>query len=126
MTAAELLDEARRIAPRAHAPFSHIRVGAVVEGPDGALYRGVNVESVSYGLTLCAERAAVARAVAEGGQRIVRVAVARADGVPVVPCGACRQVLAEFGADLTVVHDGVGGPVERSLRELFPDPFALP
>jgi cytidine deaminase len=125
MTPAELLERARRVADRAYAPFSGIRVGAVAEDPDGGLHDGVNVESVSYGLTLCAERAAMARAVAEGHDRIVRIAVARADGVPIAPCGACRQVLSELGSDLLVVYEGPGGPVERPLHELLPDPFRL-
>jgi cytidine deaminase len=97
----------------------------VAEDAGGGLHEGVNVESASYGLTLCAERAAMARAVAEGAGRVVRVAVARADGVPIAPCGACRQVIAELGSDAIVVHEGAGGPVERPLHELLPDPFAL-
>jgi cytidine deaminase len=125
MTAAELLERARAVAGRAHAPYSGIRVGAVAEDAGGGLHEGVNVESASYGLTLCAERAAMARAVAEGAGRVVRVAVARADGVPIAPCGACRQVIAELGSDAIVVHEGAGGPVERPLHELLPDPFAL-
>jgi cytidine deaminase len=126
VTAGELLERARRVAGRAHAPFSGIRVGAVAEDRDGGLHEGVNVESASYGLTLCAERAALARAVAEGHDRVVRVAVARADGVPIVPCGACRQVLSELGDDAVVVHDGPAGPLERPLHELLPDPFRSP
>jgi len=125
MTAGELLERAARVAARAHAPFSGIRVGAVVEDRAGGLHEGVNVESASYGLSLCAERAALARAVAEGQDRVARIAVARADGVPIVPCGACRQLLSELGDDALVVYEGPDGPVERPMRELLPDPFLL-
>jgi cytidine deaminase len=126
LSAAELLERAREVAARAHAPYSAIRVGAVLEGAGGALHPGVNVESASYGLTLCAERAALARAVADGDPRPARLAVARADGEPIVPCGACRQVLLELAPDLVLVEPGPGGPRERPLRELLPEPFLLP
>ena len=125
MSAGELLAAAGRVAANAHAPHSGIRVGAVVECADGSTFPGVNVESASYGLTLCAERSALARAVTDGAERPVRVAVARADGVPILPCGACRQVLWEAGPGMIVVHAGPDGPRERPLRELLPDPFLL-
>jgi cytidine deaminase len=125
VSAGELLAWAREVAGRAHAPYSGIRVGAVAEGAGGGLFPGVNVESSSYGLTLCAERAAVARAVADGERAITRLAVARADGVPIVPCGACRQVIAEAGSNAVVIYEGGRGPVERHVRELLPDPFLI-
>jgi cytidine deaminase len=125
LSAAELLERAREAAGRAHAPHSGIRVGAVLEAADGALVHGVNVESASYGLTLCAERAALARAVADGAGPLARLAVARADGEPIVPCGACRQVLVELAPGLVLVQEGAGGPRERPLAELLPEPFLL-
>ena len=123
---AQLLARAREIAGRAHAPYSGIKVGAVAVGLTGSTYEGVTVESAASGMSLCAEWAAVARAIVDGDGPIVRIAVARHDGEPIAPCGGCRQVLAEAGADVVVVLQGPPGPVERQLRELLPDPFLLP
>jgi cytidine deaminase len=97
----------------------------VIEAGSGARHPGANVESASYGLSLCAERAALARAVADGEREFTRIAVARADGEPIAPCGACRQVLAEFGLDLAVVYLSPAGLVERRLGDLLPDAFLL-
>ena len=126
MTAAELYEAARAAAARAYAPYSGLCVGAAIEAAGGALHLGVNVESASYGLSICAERAALACAVTAGDARLVRVAVAREDGLPITPCGACRQSLAEFGRDLVVVERRDGQIVERRLDDLLPDAFALP
>lgn len=123
---AEALARAREVAGRAHAPYSGVRVGAVLTDAAGREHPGVNVESASYGLTQCAERAALARAVADGAGPLVWIAVARADGVPITPCGACRQVLSELGPDLVVLYLGADGPRERPLAELLPEPFGLP
>ena len=123
---AQLLARAREIAARAHAPYSGIRVGAVAVGLSGSTHEGVTVESAASGMSLCAERAAVARAIVDADGPIVRIAVARHDGEPIAPCGGCRQVLAETGADVVVVLQGPHGPVERQLRELLPDPFLPP
>lgn len=123
---AQLLARAREIAGRAHAPYSGIKVGAVAVGLSGSTHEGVTVESAAPGMSLCAERAAVARAIVDGDGPIVRIALARHDGEPIAPCGGCRQVLAEAGADVVVVLQGPHGPVERQLRELLPDPFLLP
>jgi cytidine deaminase len=100
-------------------------VGAVIEDPDGARHPGANVEFASYGLALCAERAALARAVFAGGRTFARIAVARADGEPIAPCGACRQALADFGLDLAVVYLAPEGLVERRLADLLPAAFEL-
>jgi len=125
MSPADLLAAAGRVARNAHAPYSGIRVGAVLEYPDGRTFAGVNLESASYGLSICAERSALARAVTDGAEGPVRVAVARADGVPILPCGACRQLLSEAARSMVVVHAGPDGPRERPLGELLPDPFLL-
>ncbi|UCH78410.1 MAG: cytidine deaminase [Candidatus Coatesbacteria bacterium] len=122
--ARDLLEAARAVRRRAYAPYSKFRVGAALRGDDGRIYAGANVENASYGLTVCAERAAVAAAVAAGVQRIEAVAVV--GDRPIPPCGACRQVIAEFGpAAIVIWEDGAGGYVERGIRELLPDPFKL-
>ena len=126
MTAEALFAAARAAAERAHAPYSGLRVGAAIEAASGAVYPGVNVENASYRLATCAEQTALARAVTEGERSFTRIAVARADGAPIVPCGACRQTLAEFGAGLVVVMDEGAGVVERPLSDLLPGPFELP
>ena len=126
MTAEDLYAAARSAAERAYAPYSGLRVGAAIEATTGAVYAGVNVENASYRLTTCAEQAALARAVAEGERGFARIAVARADGEPIVPCGACRQTLAELGPAIAVVLAEGGRVVERPLAGLLPDPFELP
>lgn len=98
-----LVEAARAARTHAHAPYSRYRVGAAVQADDGRVFAGCNVENASYGLTICAERAAVFKAVSEGARRIVGVAVAASRGPDPAPCGACRQVLAEFADAQTPV-----------------------
>lgn len=123
----QLLDAAREVRERAYAPASGFRVGAAVLASDATIHVGCNVENASYGLTVCAERNAVAAMVADGGRRIVAVAVATDSEVPAMPCGACRQVLAEFGPDMAIFVGGVergrAALVATSLVELLPMPF---
>jgi len=111
----------------AYAPYSKFQVGAAVLIRDGRIFTGCNVENASYGLTICAERNAIFAAVAAsaGKPAIVAVAVVNRRGVPCSPCGACRQVIAEFGPDAMVWYLGPGGVVNRSLRELLVDGFVL-
>lgn len=116
---------AREAMARAHAPYSGFRVGAAVLGEDGSMHAGCNVENASYGLTICAERAAVAKAVSEGVRRFRCLVVATATADPVPPCGACRQVLAEFSPDLTVVSVAETTRREWTLAELLPNPFQM-
>ena len=122
-----LLAAARAVRRRAHAPYSKFKVGAAVRDERGRIHVGCNVENASYGLTVCAERNAVAAAVAAGARRIRAVAVASAARPPATPCGACRQVLAELGEpDTEVLIAGAGGPSRRTtLRALLPQAFRL-
>ena len=126
MTDEELLSRARDAMANAYAPYSGYRVGAALLTSDGAVLTGCNVENVSYGLTVCAERSAVARAVVEGKRDFEAIAITTDGSAAVTPCGACRQVLAEFAPDLRVVSEGVEARQERSLRALLPEPFEAP
>jgi len=122
--AAELLAAAWKLLPLAAARYSGFRVGAVIEDASGGVHPGVNVESVSYGLSLCAERAALAGAIARGANSFRRIAVVSERLKPVFPCGACRQLLLEYAPDLTLLVEGPEGrPEEIPLRDLLPRPF---
>jgi len=123
-----LIAAARAAVGRAYAPYSRYRVGAAVLSDDGRIFSGANVENASYGLTLCAERAAVAAAVAAGARRLTAAAIAAARAPAPTPCGACRQVLAEFaGPDAPVYVAAARGPVRRyRLGALLPHGFAFP
>jgi cytidine deaminase len=116
--------QAREARERAHAPYSMFRVGAAVIDESGRVHAGCNVENASYGLTICAERNAVAAAVAAGASRLTACVIITDTPEPVTPCGACRQVLSEFSADMHVVCVTLDG-AHRSyaLRELLPEGF---
>jgi cytidine deaminase len=120
-----LLGAARAVRLRAHAPYSRYRVGAAVLDERGRIHVGCNVENASFGLTVCAERNAVAAAVAAGAKRIRAVAVITRNGAS--PCGACRQVLAELGAPTTevVLASPAGGATTLTLDALLPQAFKL-
>ena len=108
----------------AHAPFSNFRVGAALEDSSGRIHTGCNVENATYGLTLCAERVAVFKAISEGAREFRRIAVAADTDVLTPPCGACRQILWEFCGDVEIVLLNPRGARETMrLRELFPRPF---
>jgi cytidine deaminase len=111
---------AGEVAARAHAPYSHLHVGAAGLVDDGRIVVGCNVENASYGLTLCAECGLVSALHASGGGRLVAVAVVAGDGSPLMPCGRCRQLLWEAGGpDLLVDGSGRPGP----MREVLPGAF---
>jgi cytidine deaminase len=117
---------AAAVRQNAYVPASGFRVGAAVRARDGREFAGCNVENASYGLTICAERAAVFAAIAGGATAIDAVAVVTDLPVPARPCGACRQVLVEFGRDMTIVLANVAGARERTtLAALLPDPFTF-
>jgi cytidine deaminase len=118
-----LISAARGAQARAYAPYSKFRVGAALESVDGTVFLGCNVENASYGLTICAERAAVFAAVSAGVTRFRRAVVVSDVDPPAAPCGACRQVLAEFGLDLPIDAIGSSTSVRWRLSDLLPAAF---
>ena len=122
MTDGELFELAAAAADRAYAPYSSFSVGAALLGRDGCVWEGVNVENASYPLGICAERAAIARAVSEAGRRPGDF---EAIAITASPCGGCRQWLVEFRLDRVVYQDNHGDIVTRTPDELLPDTFAL-
>jgi cytidine deaminase len=119
-----LVAAALRARENAHAPFSHFKVGAALEDSDGRIHTGCNVENASYGLTLCAERVAVFKAVSEGARGYRRVAVVADTDTLTPPCGACRQILWEFCGDAELVMANLDGKTETlRLKDLLPRPF---
>ncbi len=123
----KLLRLARTALKNAYAPYSDFQVGAAILLKDGRTFTGCNVENASYGLTICAERNAIFAAVAASKKKpvIIAVAVVNRRGVPCSPCGACRQVIAEFGPDAVVWYQGKTEIVGRTMRELLVDGFVL-
>ena len=108
----------------AHAPYSKFRVGAALEDTGGRVHTGCNVENATYGLTLCAERVAVFKAISEGAREFRRIAVAADTDTLTPPCGACRQILWEFCGDVPVTLVNLRGKSETwQLKELFPRAF---
>jgi cytidine deaminase len=119
-----LMAAARQAAQAAYAPYSKFRVGAALLAGSGRIYSGCNVENASYGLTNCAERTAVFKAVAAGERKIVAIAVHTPTRRPTPPCGACRQVLNEFGPGAAVFCTGrAGRPLETTVDQLLPSAF---
>ncbi len=118
-----LLSAARDARRRAYAPYSNFTVGAALDTGDGHVIFGCNVENASYGLSICAERSAVAAAVAGGFRDFTAIAIAGPDGVLTSPCGACRQVLAEFNPSMTVIYTTPDGPAAATIAELLPHSF---
>jgi cytidine deaminase len=119
-----LLAAAARARTQAYAPYSRYAVGAAVQADNGRVYLGANIENASYGLSLCAERNAVAAAVLDGARRIEAVAVVTTSSPPAAPCGMCRQTLAEFAHDCPVVLGNQSGErVETTLAQLLPRAF---
>jgi len=108
----------------AFAPYSKFRVGAAIEDIDGRIHTGCNVENSTYGLTVCAERVAVFKAISEGVRKFRRVAIAADTDALTPPCGACRQILWEFCGDVEIVLVNLRGTTETyRLKDLFPKPF---
>lgn len=126
MAPEQLMAEAESARRNAYAPYSRFRVGAALLASDGRVVRGCNVENASFGLSICAERNALWKAVSEGLREFVAVAVTAEPGHAASPCGACRQVLHEFAPELTVYwSDGRGGIIEAKIEDLLARPFRL-
>jgi len=120
----QLVEAALEVRRNAYAPYSGFAVGAALRGADGRIYSGCNVENASYGATICAERNALARAVAEGERRFELLVIATSSSPPAPPCGLCRQVLGEFRTDLPMLLVNPRGEVVRTrLDRLLPQPF---
>jgi cytidine deaminase len=120
----ELIESAKKVREMAYAPFSNFRVGAAVRTKNGKIYTGCNVESASYGLTVCAERIAIWKAVSEGEREFVRVAVVADTEELTPPCGVCRQIIWEFCGDIPVTFSNFKGKTETvQMSELLPRAF---
>jgi cytidine deaminase len=119
-----LAEAALRARENAHAPFSKFKVGAALEDISGSIHTGCNVENATYGLTICAERVAVFKAISEGARKFRRIAIAADTGLLTPPCGACRQILWEFCGDIELILVNLQGATEKfQLANLFPRPF---
>ncbi len=121
--ARKLIEVARRAMENAYAPYSGLKVGAAVLTKDGKIFTGVNIENASFGLTVCAERVAIFKAVSEGYRDFVAIAITSSRG-KILPCGACRQVMAEFSDDLKIVLGDENEVEIYPLSELFPASFS--
>ena len=119
-----LIDAARRARENAHAKFSNFKVGAALLSSSGKIYGGCNVENATYGLTVCAERVAIFKAISEGERRFDAIAVVTDTGALTPPCGACRQLIWEFCGDVPVVMANLQGRMDVvPMSQLFPKPF---
>jgi cytidine deaminase len=123
----QLIEAAKQALQRAYAPYSNFHVGAAVLTDQGQVFTGCNVENASYGLTICAERSAIFTAAHKThGKLVLRaVAVANRAQLPCSPCGACRQVIAEFGEDVVIIFQGKNGFQESTIADLLPESFRL-
>jgi len=120
----ELLRAAWKVRERAHAPFSKFKVGAAIRDDAGRIFTGCNVENATYGLTMCAERVAIFKAISEGAGKIEQVVVVADTNTLTTPCGACRQLLWEFCRDAELVLGNLSGQRERlGIEQIFPRPF---
>ena len=120
----DLVDAARKARLNAHAEFSHFKVGAALETADGTIIAGCNIENATYGLTICAERVAMFKALSEGHREFRRIVVVAETEAPTPPCGACRQILWEFAGDMEVILANLKKETGRHrLSDLLPIPF---
>ena len=120
----KLLDEAIKARVNSHSPYSKFKVGAALQTKAGKIYRGCNIENASFGLTICAERTAIFKAISEGESHFKAIAVvADVEGV-ITPCGACRQIIYEFCPDVNVIVGNIKGKYKvLSVTDIYPHPF---
>ena len=123
----QLIEAAKKILTNAYAPYSQFQVGAAVLTQQGNIFTGCNVENVAYGLSICAERNAIAQAVAKEGatMKIVAIAIANSRQVPCSPCGACRQVIQELGHKAVVIFQDEAGWQSLTIEQLLPEGFSF-
>ncbi len=120
----KLITEAERARKRAYAPYSKFKVGAAVLSADGKIFTGCNIENASIGLALCAERVAIFKAISEGSTKFKAIAIIGDTDKPCSPCGACRQVISEFGEDIPLIMANLKGDVKiKKIKELLPGAF---
>lgn len=119
----ELVEKAKEAKTNSYSPYSNFKVGAALEGRSGKIYLGTNVENVSFGMTVCAERNAVFRAITDGEREFVKIALVTDSEEIVTPCGACLQVLKEFSEDLDIIISWKNGEKVVKLNDLIPMAF---
>ncbi len=120
----KLITEAEKARKRAYAPYSKFKVGAAVLSADGKIFTGCNIENASIGLALCAERVAIFKAISEGSTKLKAIAIIGDTDKPCSPCGACRQVISEFGEDIPLIMANLKGDVKiKKIKELLPGAF---
>ena len=118
------IKEAEKARKRAYTPYSKFKVGAAVLSVDGEIFTGCNIENASFGLAVCAERVAIFKAISEGSTKFEAVAVIGDTDKPCSPCGACRQVISEFGEDIPLIMANLKGDVKiKKIKELLPEAF---
>ncbi len=120
----KLLEEAKRVREFAYCPYSNYAVGAAVLGASGEIYGGCNIENASFSMTNCAERTAIYKAISSGEKDLIGLAVVAEGPAPVTPCGACRQVIAEFRIPHVIMGNLAGDVREMTLEELLPEAFS--
>ncbi len=125
MNLSELIQEAKKAAKFSHSPYSKLNVGAALLAKSGKIYHGTNIESSSYGLTICAERVALYKALSEGESEFLQLAVWAEEKESLSPCGACRQVLFDYAPQLEVIYLWEGKVVVKKITELLPFAFRL-
>lgn len=120
----KLIKKAEEARKRAYTPYSKFQVGAAVLCADGKIFTGCNIENASFGLTICAERIAIFKAISEGSTKFKAIAVVGDTAKPCSPCGACRQVIWEFGEDITLIMVNLKGDFKiKKIKELLPEAF---
>lgn len=120
----KLVKEAEMARKKAYTPYSKFKVGAAILCDDGKIFSGCNIENASFGLTICAERVAIFKAISDGSTKFKAIAVIGNTNKPCSPCGACRQVISEFGEDISLIMTNLKGEVKiKKIKELLPEAF---